>query len=129
MANRSLELTRRSRAVKLWLTIRAYGFDTLSLAIERGINLAEHAQYCIEQDPSLEVVTPAQLGIVTFAGVGRTDEDHRRAAATLVESGFAAASTTVLKGRTVLRLCTINPRTTSEDVSATIARLAGYLVT
>ena len=43
-------------------------------------------------------------------------------------SGAAAAelatlSSTVLDGRTTLRLCTVNPRTTREDVEATLARV------
>jgi hypothetical protein len=29
----------------------------------------------------------------------------------------------VLKGRRVLRMCTINPRTTEQDIDETIARL------
>ena len=32
-------------------------------------------------------------------------------------------ATTVLRGNTVLRLCTINPRTTEEDLDETLARL------
>jgi hypothetical protein len=36
---------------------------------------------------------------------------------------LAPRSSTVLGGRTVLRLCTVNPRTTREDVEATLARV------
>jgi len=127
--NRSMELTRRSRALKLWLTFRAYGLPTLQQAIDRGIALAEYAGRVISAHPRLEVVTGAQLGIITFAGRGCTDADHRRAIAALNADGFAAASSTVLRGRTVLRLCIINPRTTTEDLDQTIDRLAGYLPT
>lgn len=127
--NRSLELTRRSRALKLWLTLRAYGVPTLQAAIERGIALAEYAQRVVEADPRLEVITPASLGIVTFAGVNASAAEHSRAVAELTASGFAAASTTVLRGRTVFRLCIINPRTTTADLDATIDRLASALAT
>ena len=125
--NRSMELTRRSRALKLWLTFRAYGLPTLQRAIDRGIALAEYAERVIAAHPRLEVVTGAQLGIITFAGRDCTDADHRQAIATLNADGFAAASSTVLRGRTVLRLCIINPRTTTDDLDQTIDRLAGYL--
>jgi glutamate/tyrosine decarboxylase-like PLP-dependent enzyme len=125
--NRSLELTRRGRGIKLWLTLRAYGLDRLDSAIARGIALAEHAQRTVEADARLRLVTPAQLGIVTFAGVDATDADHLRAVRLLNEDGYAAASSTVLAGRTVLRLCIINPRTTTHDVDGTIDRLAAYL--
>jgi aromatic-L-amino-acid decarboxylase len=36
---------------------------------------------------------------------------------------LATLSSTVLDGRTTLRLCTVNPRTTREDVEATLARI------
>ncbi len=127
LRDRSLELTRRARAIKLWLTIRTYGLRDLSAAVSRGIALAEHGQAAIEADPRLEVVTPAQLGVVTFAGIAGTGPDHARAAARLTADGFAAVTSTVLARRTVLRLCTINPRTTTEDVERTIDLLAGEL--
>ncbi len=122
--NRSLELSRRSRALKLWLTLRHYGTDTIASAIERGIALAEYAQRVVEADPRLAIVTPAQLGIVNFAAVGVSDDDHRRAVADLTAEGRAAASTTVLSGRTVFRLCVINPATTTADLDFTVDRLA-----
>jgi aromatic-L-amino-acid decarboxylase len=122
--NRSLELSRRSRALKLWLTLRHYGTDVLARAIERGIALAEHAQRVVEADPRLEIVTAAQLGIVNFAALGADDDDHRRAVAELTAEGRAATSSTVLRGRTVFRLCIINPATTTADLDFTIDRLA-----
>lgn len=127
LSNRSLELTRRARAFKLWLTFRAYGVAVLGQAIERGIGLAEYAQHVIGAEPGLEVVTPAQIGIVTFASPGATDQAHAAAAAALTASGYAAVSSTVLRGRTVLRLCTINPKTTTADIEGTITRLGRLL--
>jgi len=125
--NRSLELTRRARAAKLWLTFRTYGVDTLVDAVSRGIALAEFAEECVQADPRLAVVTPAQLGVVTFSGVGRSAAEHSAAAAAVTASGYAAVSSTVLHGQTVLRLCTINPRTTTEDIETTIGLLADAL--
>lgn len=125
--NRGLELTRRARAAKLWLTFRTYGLDTIVDAIDRGVALAEHAETVVEADPRLEVVTPARVGIVTFASPSHTDAAHVRAAAAVTQDGFAAVSPTVLRGRTVFRLCTINPRTTTDDLDQTIDRLAEAL--
>jgi glutamate/tyrosine decarboxylase-like PLP-dependent enzyme len=125
--NRSLELTRRSRAFKLWLTIRSYGIDVLGQAIDRGIALAEYAQHVVEQDELFEIVTPAQLGIINFVAPSASAAAHSAAATRITESGYAAVSTTVLKGQTVLRLCIINPRTTTADLDGTISRLASYL--
>ncbi len=38
----------------------------------------------------------------------------------MLRDGFGLATSTVLNGRTALRLCTINPRTTQEDVEQTL---------
>ena len=48
--NRSLELTRRARGAKLWLTLRTYGLDRLVDAVQRGIALAEHAELVVAAD-------------------------------------------------------------------------------
>ena len=125
--NRGPELSRRSRALKLWLTMRSYGLDTLGLAVDRGVALAEYAEGVIAADPTLEIVCPARYGIVNFAAVGKGDRAHVAAAAEITASGFAAVSSTVLKGRTVLRLCIINPRTTTDDIDGTIQRLSESL--
>lgn len=127
LRNRSLELSRRSRALKIWLTFRTYGADRLGRAIERGIALAERAESLLREDPRWEVVTPAQLGVVTWSAVGATEEAHRRAAAALTAGGYASLTTTSLRGRSVLRMCTLNPRTTEGDIRGTLDRLAAHL--
>ena len=124
MRNRSLELTRRSRALKLWLSFRTYGMDAISAAVARGIELAEIAEALIRGDERFTVVTPAQLGIVTFALAGADAAEHRAAAARLAEDGYAAVTATTLKDRAALRLCTINPQTTETDLRGTLERLA-----
>ncbi len=123
--NRSLELSRRSRALKLWLTFRTHGLTAISAAIARGIELAERAEELLRADARYEVVTPAQLGIVTFALRGADHEHHTTRAAAVAADGYAAVTTTKLHDRSVLRLCTINPLTTEDDLAGTIARLAG----
>ena len=122
--NRGLELTRHSRAAKLWLTLRTYGLDTLVDAVERGIALAEYAQSCLLDTRGFTITTEAALGVVNFTADGLDDESHSRVAADVTEGGYAALTSTVLRGRRVLRLCTINPRTTEDDIAGTVAVIA-----
>jgi hypothetical protein len=44
----------------------------------------------------------------------------------MLHDGFAFLTSTTLKGKTALRLCTINPRTTEEDIVQTIDRLEKF---
>ena len=122
--DRGPQLSRGSRALKLWLSLHVFGLDAFREAIDRVLDLAERAQAAIEAEPRLEVVTPAQLGIVTFAPIGA---DAGSIADRAVADGFAAPSSTVLRGRTVLRLCTINPRTTDDDIDRTVERIASLV--
>jgi aromatic-L-amino-acid decarboxylase len=121
--DRSLELTRRGRALKLWLSFRIYGVERISAAVAHGIALAEHAERVVAADREWEVVTPAQLGIITFAERGADYDAHASKAAALAQSGYGLVTSTKVHGRPALRLCTINPKTSAQDVSSVLERL------
>jgi glutamate/tyrosine decarboxylase-like PLP-dependent enzyme len=121
--DRGIQLTRGVRALKLWLSVQVFGVAAFREAVAHGLALAEHAESVLRARPGWEIVTPAQLGIVCFA---REGGDESRISAETVNDGYAAPSTTVLRGRTVLRLCTINPRTTFEEIEATIERMERF---
>lgn len=76
-----------------------------------------------------QIVTKSSLAIVTFRfSPPRTteqvrDELNRRIARAMVRSGYAFLSTTALHGRTVLRLCAINSRTSDKEIRQTVSRL------
>jgi glutamate/tyrosine decarboxylase-like PLP-dependent enzyme len=123
--NRSLELTRRSRALKLWMSIRTYGAERFREAVQRGIFLAEFAEDYLRQSPEMwNVVTPAQIGVVCFALKDWKPGEHAARSKAVSDSGFACVSSTMLKDQSVLRLCTINPLTTEDDIVRTIDMLA-----
>ena len=118
--DRGIQLSRGTRALKLWLSVQVFGLDAFREAVGHGIALAEHAEAVLRDRPGWEIVSPASLGIVCFTRVGV--DDSAVSAATVLD-GYAAPSTTVLRGETVLRLCTINPRTTFEEIEETIVRM------
>jgi glutamate/tyrosine decarboxylase-like PLP-dependent enzyme len=119
-----IQLTRSFRALKLWMSIQYFGLDAFRAAMERGFDLAEFAERKLRSMPGWEIVTPAHLGIVTFH---HPDADYPQMHDAMLAEGFAMATSTVLKGRTVLRFCTINPRTTEDDISQTLDRINGLV--
>ena len=71
---------------------------------------------------------PAGVGGRHARAAGRRDVRAPRGepaalAAALLADGYAVVSSTMLDGRPVLRLCTINPRTTEAELDEVIARL------
>ncbi|HET8536074.1 MAG TPA: aminotransferase class V-fold PLP-dependent enzyme [Solirubrobacteraceae bacterium] len=127
--DRGIQLTRGFRALKLWMTIKVFGLDALRDAIDRTLALASYAEQELRRRPQWEIVTPASLAIVSFRrrwpSAAAEEENRRNEAlvAAMTADGRAAISSTTLHGRVVLRLCTINPRTTREDIDTTIAAL------
>jgi len=124
-----IQLTRSFKALKLWMSLKVFGLDAFERAIARGIELAETAEQILRESAVWEVVTPAQLGVITFRytahDLSAPDGDtlNRQIVDAMIEDGLALISSTVLRGRLVLRLCTINPRTTADDLGETINRL------
>ena len=129
MRELEIQLTRGFRALKLWMSIQVFGLAAVRAAVGRGIALAELAERQLRATASWEVVSPAQLGVVTFRypppdrSQREIDELVGRIARASIEDGFATISTTVLRGRPILRLCTINPRPTDADIAAMIGWL------
>jgi aromatic-L-amino-acid/L-tryptophan decarboxylase len=128
--NYGVQLTRSFRALKLWLSLRTFGLASFRRAIERGIQLAEIAEREIRSNAGWEIVTPATLAIVTFRCAppaladSEVDALQGRIVEQMLADGYALASSTILKGRPVLRFCTINPRTRDDEMRETVRRMA-----
>ena len=131
-----IQLTRYFRALKFWMSLKVFGLSAVRQAIERGFELAELAESLLRDAGRWTIVTPAQMAIVTFqyqpadgdeALANRVTDELQGA---MAANGFAFASTTQLKGKTVMRLVTNNPRTTPSDLRQTVqimGRLAADL--
>lgn len=127
-----VQLTRSARALKLWMSLKIFGAAAFRRAITRGLELAELAERELRARGCWEIVTPARMAIVSFryAPAGADPEQMERVTQALVgrmmADNFAVVTSTVLHGRTALRLCTINPRTTEDDIRETVARLTRF---
>jgi aromatic-L-amino-acid decarboxylase len=121
-----LQLTRTSRALKVWVSLQTFGLDAFRAAIERSLELAEHAARRVEASDELELLAPRSLGVVClrrrFEGAGEAEHERRNTAlATALEaSGVGLVSSTRLHGRFALRLCILNHTTGREDVDAVL---------
>ncbi len=121
------QLTRSSRALKVWLSLSYFGVDAFRAAIDRSLDFAAEAEALIAREPELELMSPAQLGIVCFrrrfAGAEKEWQSARLNAALVgrfEQSGLGLVSSTSLDGRYAIRLCILNHTTTEADVQRAI---------
>jgi aromatic-L-amino-acid/L-tryptophan decarboxylase len=121
-----LQLTRSFRALKLWMSIKVFGMESFRAAITRGFEQAEFVEALLRDMHGWEIVTPAQMGIVCFRYTSLDDAAHLRLVQAVLQDGFTLITSTVLRHRTVLRTCTINPRTTHGDIEDSLKRLDAF---
>lgn len=121
-----IELTRPARCIKLWLTLQVMGCHAISENIEHGIRLAECAEKKLRENSTIEIVSPAQFGIVNFryAPVGMSERQRNmlnsKISEKILKDGYAGVFTTELNGKKVLRMCIIHPETTLDELKETI---------
>jgi glutamate/tyrosine decarboxylase-like PLP-dependent enzyme len=129
--DQGLALTRRFRALKLWLSIKVLGIGWFRALVRHGGRLAELADLLLRQAGTFEVLSPPRLGVVCFRyvpGMGRSDDELDRLNRAILEDvragGRAFLSSTRVGGRLALRFCFVNWRTTAADVEAVVRLLA-----
>jgi len=123
--DRGLELTRPFRAFKLWFALQFYGVAAFRRAVDWGFHLCDIAEARLREHPRWEILTPAQMAIVTFRLKDASDEAQLQLIDRLRLDGHALLTSTSVAGRPALRLCTINPRTSEDDIRSTIERMEG----
>ncbi len=117
-----MELSRRFRALKVWMILKVRGVEKIAAVIDRNIDLRRQLDKRIYQEPRLEWLG-SQLSISCFryvpdgwTQVGAINKLNKQILNTIVQEGHAFMSPTKLDGRYSLRVCIVNFRTTRQDI-------------
>ncbi|MDF0708032.1 pyridoxal phosphate-dependent decarboxylase family protein [Flagellimonas okinawensis] len=122
-----IQLTRRFRALKFYMSLKTFGLKEFRDAITYNIDLAEEVETMLRGSKSWEVVFPATLAVINFRynpinkkySEKELDKINQYISGKVMDSRQAMLVTTILNGQIVLRMCLINPRTTMEDITDT----------
>jgi aromatic-L-amino-acid decarboxylase len=121
-ADHGVQLTRSFRALKVWLSLQTFGVAAFREAITRGFELAELAERELRAREGWEILSPAQMATVCFR-FGKNDETQTQLVDLVMKEQFALLTSTEVRRAVALRLCTINPRTSEQDIIDTIDHL------
>jgi aromatic-L-amino-acid decarboxylase len=123
----SIELSRRIRAFKLWLSLRYHGLGAYRAAIADNLRQARLLARLIDDEPSLERMADVPLSAVCFRWRGGDIEslDERNAEILDLVNGRGRVylSNATVRGSFVLRACITNHRTTDDDVAAVVTEV------
>jgi glutamate/tyrosine decarboxylase-like PLP-dependent enzyme len=119
----SLELSRRFRAIKPWLSLRYHGVRAYRESIRTDLVLAQRLAAAIDVRPELERLAPVPLSAVCFRHRGNgtqsdveLDRLNQDLLLRVVRRGRVYLSNATVRGRFALRACIVNHRSTEDDV-------------
>ena len=123
----SIELSRRCRALKLWLSWRYHGLSAFREAIVRDLQYAQRLAAAVKACPELELCNEVGLSAVCFRHLKAKDasEEERNRFNTavlkrLIVRGKVYLSNALLQGKFCLRACIVNHLTKDSDVDAVV---------
>jgi aromatic-L-amino-acid decarboxylase len=121
-SERTIELSRSFKALKVWMSLKTHGADLIGQHIARNIEQTQYLARLVEASTDLELLAPAPLNILVFRFVteGKTDAEldalNREILVRLQEDGIAVPSGTTIKGKFAIRVANTNHRTNDDDL-------------
>jgi glutamate/tyrosine decarboxylase-like PLP-dependent enzyme len=126
----SLELSRRFRALKLWLSLRYHGIAAFRESIRKDLRQAQRLAESVKRTPQLELLVPVELSAVCFRHVGNgklSEEQLNRFNLAILQRvvarGRVYLSNASLRMKFCLRACIVNHRTKDADVDSVISEV------
>lgn len=119
----TIQCSRRTDAIKLWMVLRSRGTAPIVERIERVTALTRHLYGRIIESDDFETVHEPDFNIVCFRRKGFDDEQTAELRERLNRSGRAWITSTILRGERVLRVTMMNPETTEAHIDAMLKAL------
>jgi glutamate/tyrosine decarboxylase-like PLP-dependent enzyme len=116
----SLELSRRFRALKLWMSLQYHGRRAFRDAIARDLRHAQLLAREIASHPELELLASVPLSAVCFR---HRTTDNAAILKRVNARGRVYLSNATIRGQFALRACFVNHRTTDRDVRAIVSEV------
>ena len=110
------QLSRNAKALKVWMSFKAYGAHNFRKMIDKDISLTEYLAASVNESDDFELITEALLGITCFRYIGKqSDSTHidklnKEIIPALENDGRVFITGTTLQNRPVIRACLINHR-------------------
>ena len=126
----SIELSRRFRALKLWLSLRYHGLSAFRAAVQKDLDHAQRLAAAVRNAPDLELCGPVELSAVCFrhlksfaASEEGRDQFNLALLKQIIKRGRVYLSNAILKGKFCLRVCIVNHLTKESDVDAVVTEV------
>ena len=119
------QLSRSAKALKIWMSFKAYGIHQLKEMMKKDIVLTQYLAWQLEESEDFEICSQPELGIVCFRYLGdknpkiapqSIDELNSMIIPALEKDGRVFITGTQLENRPVIRACLINHRLQQHNI-------------
>jgi len=123
------ELSRSFRALKVWAQLAEHGTAKLGALITQNCEQADYLSKLVIAHAQMEVVAPVSMNICCFRYLAEgqdaeaTDALNDEIVVQLQIQGIAAPSTTLVNGRTAIRVNITNHRTSRADLALLVREI------
>jgi glutamate/tyrosine decarboxylase-like PLP-dependent enzyme len=117
-------LSRRARGLPFWFSLATHGTEAYRDAIETALTVTRQGARLIDDAAHLELIMEPELSILLFRRTGWNASDYQEWSDRLLDEGTAFVTPTSWNGEVVLRLCIINPLTSTDDIQIIVDSLA-----
>lgn len=121
--SRSVECTKAGIGLKFFMGLASEGEQGLADYLDGRYILATEAASLITDHPQLELAIEPQANIVCFRIKGTSDKDQLELRKKLLSTGESYITTTIFMSQRWLRFTFMNPASTMNDVTRTLALL------
>jgi glutamate/tyrosine decarboxylase-like PLP-dependent enzyme len=123
----NLQLTKDFKALKVWMTFKAYGAENLRKAITNDIETVRYMEKLVTESSDFEMLAPAPLSIACFRYISndktvqkdenKLDTINQLLLESIEEDGRIFFAGTKINEKVSLRISCTNHRRTKEDIN------------
>ncbi|KAI2734470.1 hypothetical protein DTO013E5_9159 [Penicillium roqueforti] len=127
--NYGVELTRPARHMRLWFTLQVLGLQKFDQMICHGFELSRHLECMISTLDDWEIISPSSLAILNFryapqgVDLATLNQLNEAISKEIASRDVAVIFTSHLDNLVCLRMCTINPETSKDDIEHVVKSL------
>jgi glutamate/tyrosine decarboxylase-like PLP-dependent enzyme len=129
LSDYGLQLSRRFNALKVWMSIYAYGIKKFGRMIEKSVELAHYLEKLVNKSGKLQLIAPVSLNIVCLRYVDeklsedQLNELNKELLFRLQNSGIAVPSNKRLRGKYCIRVAITSHRTQQSDLETVVSEI------
>lgn len=116
------QLSRSAKALKVWMSFKAYGMDKLKRMIQKDIDLTQYLVELINDSEDFRLCASSDLAIACFQYTGGLSDNeeivrlNKKMISAIEEDSRVFITGTTLEGEFMLRACVINHRKNKRSI-------------